>query len=86
MNQTAVPDEIYQLYDLQGELTRALGKRSWTKKFKEEMHGKIRKLDRLFRTVSEKCRGYLGGEDVFQSITEIREDVRKRIGGIPNPR
>lgn len=83
MNQTAVPDEIYQLFDLQGECIRALDKRSWTKKFKEEMRWKLRTLDKLFRTVSEKWRGYLGeveGEDVLQSITEIRDDVKSRIG------
>ena len=82
MNQTAVPDEVYQLYDLQGELTRALGKRSWTRSFKEELHGKIRVLNKLFKIVSEKCRGYLGGEEVLQSIAEIRDDVKQRIGDI----
>ncbi|OGJ57157.1 hypothetical protein A2635_01145 [Candidatus Peribacteria bacterium RIFCSPHIGHO2_01_FULL_51_9] len=82
MDQTAVPDVIYQLYDLQQEFALALDRRSWSRRFRDEMEKKLRTFNKLFKTVSEKCRGYLGGEDVLQSIEEIRNDVKKRIGNV----
>lgn len=72
---------VWQLYDLQNEFIIALGKRSWTKNFKEQMKTKIRTFSGLLHKVRTCCSGYTGG-DVLQAIEEIQMDVKRRIGDI----
>ena len=74
--------QVWQLYDLQNEFILALGKRSWTKKFKEQVRERAGVMARLLSNVREHACGYLGGEDVFQAIEEIQRDVKRRIGDL----
>lgn len=74
--------QVWKLYDLQNEFIMALGKRSWTKKFKEQMKKKVRTFSGLLHNVRICCSGYTGGEDVLQAIEEIQMDVKRRIGDL----
>ncbi|MBI3336710.1 hypothetical protein HYZ98_04065 [Candidatus Peregrinibacteria bacterium] len=71
--------QVWQLYDLQNEFILALGKRSWTRKFKEQVREKVGIMARLLSKVREHSYGYIGGEDVLQAIEEIQGDVKRRI-------
>ena len=84
MNNTseAPLQQVWQLYDLQNEFILALGKRSWTNKFKEQVRAKVVVMDRLLSKVREHSHGYMGGEDVLQAIEEIQMDVNRRIGDL----
>lgn len=80
MDDVSPMQPIWQLYDLQNEFIRALGKRSWTKNFKEQMKTKMRTFSGLLHKVRTCCSGYTGGEDVLEAIEAIQTDVKRRMG------
>lgn len=82
MDNVSPMQPIWQLYDLQNEFIRALGKRFWTKQFKEHMRGKVQTMARLLTRVRGCCSGYTGGEDVLEATETIQIDVKRRIGDL----
>lgn len=82
MTDISPPEPVIELLELQEELSGDMERSRWSRKSKLEARSKLRKLDRLLREVRERHRGYLGGDDVFSGVEEIRETTRRRIGGI----
>jgi hypothetical protein len=80
MDDSSALQTVYQLYDLQNQLIEQLEKRSWTQNVKDDMKKKIKELSTLLQKVRNCCKGYVGGDDVFEAIEQIQADVKKRIG------
>lgn len=74
--------QVWQLYDLQNELIRALAMRSWTRKFKEHMRAKVKAVSHLLPRVRAEGSGYLGGDEMLHAMEEIQIDVKRRIGDL----
>lgn len=82
MDDVSPMQPVWQLYDLQNECIKALARRSWTRKFKGHMRGKVQLMSRLLGRVRGQSSGYTGGDDVLQAIEDIQGDVKRRIGDL----